>query len=244
MDLCKKWIRRVASLLWGLYGSGLVTMALNFAPLPRRQLAYAQLCRRWFAHYPDPFLAATTGNIAGMALAPGEEKARLKWLADSMHCGGDIVRGYSRQSWPMPSSLYWQALPLQRYWRASPVNMDRQQARFQLCDVMIAAASSFNSASASEASRLLQHLPGDIPNPRVLLDVDGYIIFQWQGERGQAVVVTFVPNAALDYQYMSGDDNPSGRYPRWKGMIDGWNPGWPQGIVDVLRVLYGQQVRH
>lgn len=217
-------------------------MSLDLAPTPRRW-AYAQLCRRWFAHYPDPFLAETSNHIAGMALVPEEEKARLKWLADTMLCGGDIVRGYSRQSWPIACSLYWQSLPLRRYWRAPPTTMDRQQAHLNLAETLIAAAGAFSPASAVSARQALKHLPPGIPNPSILVYIDGGVAFWWQADYGQAVFVKFLPNGDLLYQYMNGDDNPLWSYPRWKGMIDGWNPGWPQGILDVLRVLYGRETR-
>lgn len=215
-------------------------MSLNLAPTPR-QWAYAQLCRRWFTHYPDPFLAETSNHIAARARIPDEHLGALDWMSD--WCFGDVARGYSKQYWPMPSSRYWERLSCRRYWRTPKLSEEEQRTTLMLAETLIASGDGFSHASAVHARQGLEHLPDDIPAPTILVYADGCAAFWWQARHGQAVFVKFLPDGGLHYQYFNGDDDPVGRCPRWKGMIDGWNPGWPQGILDTVRVLYGGETR-
>lgn len=213
-------------------------MSLSLAPNSRRW-SYAQLCRRWFAHYPAPFLSATSHKLG--ALLTEREQADIKgWL------GTDYAASVARSNvhWPMPSARYWESLPQRRFWRVPTLTGEEQQSSLMLAEALMAAEHGFSHASSVHARQGLKHLPDDIPAPRVIVYLDGFVGFWWQARQGQGVFVKFLPDGGLHYQYYNGDDDPVGYHPRWKGRIDGWNPGWPQGILDVLRVLYGGKAKH
>lgn len=220
--------------------------------------AYTELCRRWFAHYPDPFLRAT-GRVTGKAPAK-EIAAKIGWVEAGLIDVSDLVRLICPIFWPRPSAEYWWGLHLRQQWRRNK-NMSRAEVGMELAQLMMdcdkdgwdgSVAKRLSGGSEGYARWLLGKLPADIPSPQVGATPEGNVTFDWLGDYGHMVVIEVYPTGDLAYTFVNGDSTATGRcsaapaprptrYPPSVGRME--PESWPQRILDVLRVLHGRETR-